>query len=75
MEEELHHEAVDDAANTMLNGLLLRLEGVIGDVRGTTDGMPHFLVEARLREALQTRLPAITFTPGDISAWALGFSS
>lgn len=74
MEEEFHRNAVDDD-DAMLNGLLLRLEQIIEDVRGTTDGMPHFVVEARLKEALQAQLPAITFTPADISAWASGFSS
>ncbi|KRE76655.1 hypothetical protein [Arthrobacter sp. Soil761] len=77
MEAELPRAAPDDddAANAVLNSLLLRVERVIEDVRGATEGMPRFVVEARLRAALQAQLPAITFTDADISAWASAFSS
>ena len=77
MEAELPRAAPDDdgATNTVLNSLLLRLERVIEDVRGATEGMPRFVVEARLQAELKTQLPAITFTDADISAWASGFSS
>ncbi|MGN7150705.1 hypothetical protein ACTHQ6_17100 [Arthrobacter sp. SAFR-179] len=76
MEAELPRAAPDDdAANAMLNSLLLRLERVIEDVRRATEGMPRFVVEARLRAALQAQLPVITFTDADITAWASGFSS
>lgn len=67
--------AEDYDANTMLSGLLLRLDEVIEDVRKATDGMPHFVVEAKLREVLQAEMPAVTFTPADLSAWAAGISS
>lgn len=59
----------------MLNTLLLRFEAILQNVKTATDGLPHFVVEARLKHALETELPGVRFTAVDISAWAADFSS
>lgn len=76
MNKDFHRKTTDDDdTNALLNHLLLRLEAIIHDVKNATDGKPYFIVEARLKQALETEMPGITFTAADISAWAADFSS
>jgi hypothetical protein len=65
----------DDDPNAMLHALLLRVDGIIDEVRRTSDAQPHFTVEATLRKSLRDEFPDITFTDADISSWAAKFSS
>lgn len=77
MNKDFHRKTTDDDDTNaaLLNHLLLRLEAIIQNVKNATDGKPHFMVEARLKQALETEMPGITFTAADISAWAADFSS
>lgn len=78
---ETKHQPVRDGsrgardADMMLNVLLERTEGVIADTHAVANGMPLFVVEAKLTERLQTVLPGVRFTAQDIRAWAAEISS
>jgi hypothetical protein len=72
------HQPVRDGsrdADMMLNVLLERTEGVIADTHAVANGMPLFVVEAKLAERLQAVLPGVRFTAQDVRAWAAEISS
>ncbi|MFE4541030.1 hypothetical protein [Arthrobacter sp. NPDC056727] len=75
MDDEVPQDPEHHEANGLLNDLLRRLDAAIADVRATTSGTPHFVVEARLREELKRDMPSVTFPAADISGWEAGFSS
>lgn len=62
-------------ADMMLNVLLERTERAISDTRSLANGMPLFVVEAKLTERLKAVLPGVRFTAKDIRAWAAEISS